>query len=197
MSINKQLYFGIFGISSLFGAFCLLLIILTSTKLFFSYNSNMKSLFNTIDTNIVALNGENADLFGQLLFTQGKFEPYILRYYFNLFDDFGKELMDIINIEQSEINKYFISSNYYTDNTNYCNKENSNCFFVYSRGNIDDSLKKKLYILRPILDRSLEVSSYTRSYFNIFNKFNFYDKESNAFITYKYSKDFIKSAFNE
>ena len=196
MSINKQLYFGIFGISSLFGVFCLLLIILASTKLFFSYNSNMKSLFNTIDTNIVALNGENADLFGQLLFTQGKFEPYILRYYFNLFDDFGKELMDIINIEQSEINKYFISSNYYTDSTNYCNKENSNCFFIYSRENVDDSLKKKLYILRSILDRSLEVSSYTKGYFNIFNKFNFYDKESNAFISYKYSKDFIKDAFN-
>ena len=55
MSINKQLYFGIFGISSLFGVFCLLLIVLASTKLFFSYNSNMKALFNTIDTNIVAL----------------------------------------------------------------------------------------------------------------------------------------------
>ena len=196
MSINKQLYFGIFGISSLFGAFCLLLIILASTKLFFSYNTHMKSLFNTIDTNIVALNGENADLFGQLLFTQGKFEPYILRYYFNLFDDFGKELMDIIDIEQNEINKYFISYNYYTDNTHYCNKANSNCFFVYSRGNIDDNIKKKLYILRPILDRSLEVSSYTRSYYNIFNKFNLYDKGSNTYITYKYNKDLIKEAFN-
>lgn len=105
----------------------------------------MKALFNTIDTNIVALNGENADLFGQLLFTQGKFEPYILRYYFNLFDNFGKELMDIVNIEQSEINKYFISSNYYTDSTNYCNKENSNCFFVFSRGSIDDNIKKIIF----------------------------------------------------
>lgn len=196
MSINKQLYFGIFGISSLFGVFCLLLIILASTKLFFSYNSNMKALFNTIDTNIVALNGENADLFGQLFFTQGKFEPYILRYYLNLFDDFGKELMDIINIEQSEINKYFISYNYYTDNSNYCNEENSKCFFVYSRGNIDDNLKKKLYILRPLLDRSLEVASYSRGYYNIFNKFNYYDKESNTYITYKYNKDFVKNAFN-
>jgi len=196
MSINKQLYLGIFGISSLFGVFCLLLIVLASTKLFFSYNSNMKALFNTIDTNIVALNGENADLFGQLFFTQGKFEPYILRYYFNLFDDFGKELMDIINIEQSEINKYFISYKYYTDDTNYCNKENSKCFFVYSRGNIDDNLKKKLYILRPLLDRSLEVASYSRGYYNIFNKFNYYDKESNAYITYKYNKDFVKNAFN-
>lgn len=196
MSINKQLYFGIFGISSLFGVFCLLLIILASTKLFFSYNTNMKALFNTIDTNIVALNGENADLFGQLFFTQGKFETYILRYYFNLFDDFGKELMDIINIEQSEINKYFISDYYYNDNTNICNEENSKCFFIYSRGNVDDNLKKKLYILRPILDKSLEVSSYTRGYFNIFNKFNFYDKETNTYITYKYNKNFMKDAFN-
>ena len=73
MSINKQLYFGIFGICLLFGSLSLFLILLASTKLFFNYNERIKSIFNEIDTNIISLNAENADLFGQLLYNQGKF----------------------------------------------------------------------------------------------------------------------------
>lgn len=70
MSINKQLYFGIFGIFALFCFLCLILIILTSLKFFFIYNTKVKSIFNEMDTNIASLNGENADIFGQLAFNQ-------------------------------------------------------------------------------------------------------------------------------
>ena len=118
ISIKKQLYFGIFGVILLFGILCLLLIILASTKLFFSFNKNIKSLFNKINTNIVSLNGENADIFGQLLYTQGRFETLLLRNYFDLLsDNFGEDMLNNINIAQDEINKNF---KFYGDTTDLC-----------------------------------------------------------------------------
>ena len=196
MSINKQLYFGIFGICALFGGLCLILIILASTKLFFSYNIKIKSVFNEIDTNIVSLNGENADLFGQLLFNQGKFETFLLRKYFNtLYEEFGKDLLNYIDIDETEINKHFQIGT--TEISNECYEENSKCFFVYSdTNNINDLTKKILYILIPILDKSLETQSYNKDNFLIFNKFNFFEKENKAFISYKYNKEDIEQNFD-
>jgi len=55
MSINKQLYFGILGICSLFGLISLLLIFLSSVKLFFTYKANIEAVYNGIDDNIVSL----------------------------------------------------------------------------------------------------------------------------------------------
>ena len=46
MSINKQLYFGILGICFLFFLLNLLLIFLSSLKLFFHYNDNIKETYN-------------------------------------------------------------------------------------------------------------------------------------------------------
>ena len=84
MSINKQLYFGILGIYCLFYFLCLLLIFLSSLKLFFHYNDNIKAVYNDLDTNIVSLNSENADIFAQLLFHQGNFETFLFRNYYNI-----------------------------------------------------------------------------------------------------------------
>ena len=195
MSINKQLYFGIFGICALFGGLCLFLILLASTKLFFSYNIKIKSVFNEIDTNIVSLNGENADLFGQLLLNQGKFETFLLRKYFNtLYEEYGKDLLNYINIDENEINKHFKIS---TSEQNECDEENSKCFFVFSEtGTINDLTKKILYFLMPIIDISLETHSFNKDNFLIFNKFNFFEKESKAFISYKYNKNDIDKNFD-
>ena len=195
MSINKQLYFGIFGICALFGGLCLFLILLASTKLFFSYNIKIKSVFNEIDTNIVSLNGENADLFGQLLLNQGKFETFLLRRYFNtLYEEFGKDLLNYINIDETEINKHFQIG---TTTQESCGEENSKCFFVFSdNGSINDLTKKILYFLMPIIDISLETHSFNKDNFLIFNKFNFFEKENNAFISYKYNKNDIEKNFD-
>ena len=196
MSINKQLYFGIFGICALFGGLCLFLILLASTKLFFSYNIKIKSVFNETDTNIVSLNGENADLFGQLLLNQGKFETFLLRKYFNtLYEDFGKDLLSIITVDEIEINNHF--QMHTTTNPNECNEENSKCFFVYSDNNaINDLTKKVLYFLIPIIDVSLDTYSYNKDNFLLFNKFNFFEKENNAFISYKYNEKDIEKNFD-
>ena len=194
MSINKQLYFGIFGICALFGGLCLFLILLASTKLFFSYNLKVKAIFNEIDTNVVSLNGENADLFGQLLFNQGKFETYLIRKYYNILnEEFGIDLINIINIGTFEMDKHFIYSN---DNLeSECDK----CFFVFTQQNINiinDLTKKLLYILKPIIEISLETHAYCKEKFFIFNKFYFYEKENDAFISYKFDKEDIKKNFD-
>ena len=130
MSIKKQLFFGICGISGLFGVLCILLILLASAKLYFSYNLSMKGLFNDLDTKIVSLNGENGDLFGQLLFNQGKFESVLIRNYISSISyDFGKEIVDIFNINPEEINKHF---KFYFDTSDLCNDYDSKCYFIFS-----------------------------------------------------------------
>ena len=199
MSINKQLYIGICGISYLFGVLCLILIFFASSKLFYSYNLRLKSIFNEMDTNIVSLNAENADLFGQLLYEQGKFESFIVRnYYNNLFNEFGKELVGILNIEESEINEHFILSTDYSESEfeiHSCQEENSKCFFVIGTENISDNTKKLLFLLIPTLDISLDIRAYNKDNFLIFNKFNFY--EDNKYIIYKYNKEDINLSFNK
>ena len=193
MSINKQLYIGICGISFLFGVLCLLLILLASAKLFFSYNLRMKTIFNEIDTNIVALNGENADIFGQLLYNQGKFESYLVRnYYNNLVLDFGKELVENLIIEKTEINNHFKLN---TDTSDLCEEENSKCYFVFKKSkDVSDLTKKILYILIPILEISLDTRAYNKDNFLIFNKFNFYENET--YLLYKYNKTDIEANFS-
>ena len=194
ISIKKQLYFGIFGVILLFGILCLLLIILASTKLFFSFNKNIKSLFNKIDTNIVSLNGENADIFGQLLYTQGRFETLLLRNYFDLLsDNFGEDMLNNINIDQDEINKNF---KFYGDTTDLCEEEGSKCFFVFSESKINNDLKKRLFFLKPIIDMTLVINSYNKESIKVFNNFDFFDKESNSYISYKYNKLSIQQKFN-
>ena len=192
MSINKQLYFGIFGICLLFGSLSLFLILLASTKLFFNYNERIKSIFNEIDTNIISLNAENADLFGQLLYNQGKFESYLIRNYYNiLLHDFGKELVKNLIIENTEINNHF---KLHTDTSNLCEEEDSKCFFVYNNNKVvSDSTKKILYILIPILDISLDIRAYNKDNILIFNKFNFYENET--YLLYKYNKTEININF--
>ena len=194
MSINKQLYFGIFGISFLFGILCLFLIFLSSYKLFSIYNTRIKALFNELDTNIISLNAENADLFGQILFHQGKFESFLIRnYYSNLLYNFGEELVKNINIEETELNKHF---KLYTDTSNLCVEENSKCFFIYNNINtIDNFTKKKLYFLIPILDMSLDIRGYNKDNLVIFKKFVFY--ENNVYYLYKYNKTNFELNFSQ
>ena len=194
MSIKNQLFFGICGISALFSALCILLILLASSKLYFSYNLAMKGLFNDIDTKIVSLNGENGDLFGQLLFNQGKFESVLIRNYLSSISyEFGKEIVDIFDIDSSEINRHI---KFYFDSTNLCNEIGSKCFFIFSEQNqINDSTKKLLYYLLPLIDISLDMYAYNKDNFKIFNKFHFYEKENRAYISYKYDKKDIDKNF--
>ena len=192
MSINKQLYLGIFGICILFGVLCLILILLASIKLFISYNLKIKALFNEIDTNIVSLNGENADLFGQLIFYQGKFETFLLRNYYDILnEEFGKDLLNMI-IDSNEISNYF---KFYQDNSDLCNEENSKCYFVFGDDTLDVLIKKVLYCLIPVIEISLQTHAYNKNNYLIFNKFHFYDKENKAFISYKYNKEDIETNF--
>ena len=199
MSINKQLYFGIFGISSLFGGLCLILILLASTKLFFSYNIRIKSVFNEMDTNIVSLNGENADLFGQLLFNQGKFETFLYRNFYNIFyEELGENLLKMINIDSVEINKHF---KLFTDQSELCDEKDSKCFFVFSKNNqtitINNKTKTILYIFIPLIEISLDIYSFNKDNYLVFNKFHFFDRENSAYISYKYNKENIMTNFRE
>ena len=194
MSIKKQLFFGICGISALFGILCILLILLASAKLYFSYNLSMKGLYNDLDTKIVSLNGENGDLFGQLLFNQGKFESVLIRNYISSISyDFGKEIIDIFNINSDEINKHF---KFYFDLSNLCNEHGSKCYFIFSEQNhINDSTKRLLYYLLPLIDISLDMYAYNKDNFKIFNKFHFYEKDNRAYISYKYNKEDVDKNF--
>jgi hypothetical protein len=151
-----------------------------------SYNLRIKAIFNEMDTTIVSLNAENADLFGQLLFDQGKFESFFVRNYFNnLIYGYGKELVNNILIEDNDIQNHFVL---YTENKVACQKENSKCFFVFSDSSekISSETKKVLYLLIPTLDMSLDIRAYNKDNFLIFNKFNFYENE--AYFIYKYNK---------
>ena len=194
MSIKKQLFFGICGISALFGVLCILLILLASAKLYFSYNLAMKGLFNDLDTKIVALNGENGDLFGQLLFNQGKFESFLIRNYINVISyDFGKEILNTFNINSDEINKHF---KFFFDSSDLCSEHGSKCYFIFAEEkNINDSTKRLLYYLLPLIDISLDMYAYNKENFKIFNKFHFYEKENRAYISYKYNKEDINKNF--
>ena len=194
MSIKKQLFFGICGISALFGVLCILLILLASAKLYFSYNLAMKGLFNDLDTKIVALNGENGDLFGQLLFNQGKFESFLIRNYINVISyDFGKEILNTFNINSDEINKHF---KFFFDSSDLCSEHGSKCYFIFAEEkNINDSTKRLLYYLLPLIDISLDKYAYNKENFKIFNKFHFYEKENRAYISYKYNKEDINKNF--
>ncbi len=164
MSINKQLYFGIFGILALFCFLCLILILLASLKFFFIYNTKIKSIFNEMDTNIASLNGENADIFGQLAFNQGKFEAFFLRRYFNTFNNkFGEDFLNIFRIDSEEINNHF---KFHNDQSELCKEGNSKCFFVFSdNNNINELNKKILYFLIPTIEISLKTNSYNKEFF--------------------------------
>ena len=196
MSINKQLYFGIFGISFIFGGLCLILILLASIKLFFSYNIKIKSIINEMDTNIVSLNGENVDLFGQLLFNQGKFETFLFRNYFNIFyEEFGENLLKMINFDSLEINNHF---KLYTDQSDLCEEKDSKCFFVFQKNitfTINSKTKTILYIFIPLIEISLDINSFNKENYLVFNKFHFFDRESKAYISYKYNKENIMKNF--
>jgi hypothetical protein len=149
---------------------------------------------NDLDTKIVSLNGENGDLFGQLLFNQGKFESFLIRNYIKTISyEFGEEIISIFNINLDEINKHI---KFYFDSTDLCNEDGSKCYFIFSEQNhINDSTKRLLYFLLPIIDISLDMYAYNKDNFKIFNKFHFYDKENKAYISYKYNKEDININF--
>ena len=183
MSINKQLYFGILGTSFLFCFLCILLILLSSLKLFFHFNDNIKYVYNELDTNIVSLNAEIADIYAQLLFHQGNFETYFYRnYYNNLNEEIGRNLLSTINIDDDEINLKFHFYNI-SGSENCTNDEK--CYFVFG-SQLNNETKKKLYILIPTIEISLDTYSFNKENLKIFNKFNFYEKESGAYISYEY-----------
>ena len=183
MSINKQLYFGILGTSFLFCFLCILLILLSSLKLFFHFNDNIKYVYNELDTNIVSLNAEIADIYAQLLFHQGNFETYVYRnYYNNLNEEIGRNLLSTINIDDDEINLKFHFYNI-SGSENCTNDEK--CYFVFG-SQLNNETKKKLYILIPTIEISLDTYSFNKEDLKIFNKFNFYEKESGAYISYEY-----------
>jgi len=183
MSINKQLYFGILGTSFLFCFLCILLILLSSLKLFFHFNDNIKYVYNELDTNIVSLNAEIADIYAQLLFHQGNFESYFYRnYYNNLNEEIGRNLLSTINIDDNEINLKFHFYNI-SGSENCTNDEK--CYFVFG-SQLNNETKKKLYILIPTIEISLDTYSFNKEDLKIFNKFNFYEKESGAYISYEY-----------
>ena len=183
MSINKQLYFGILGTSFLFCFLCILLLLLSSLKLFFHFNDNIKYVYNELDTNIVSLNAEIADIYAQLLFHQGNFETYFYRnYYNNLNEEIGRNLLSTINIDDDEINLKFHFYNI-SGSENCTNDEK--CYFVFG-SQLNNETKKKLYILIPTIEISLDTYSFNKEDLKIFNKFNFYEKESGAYISYEY-----------
>ena len=183
MSINKQLYFGILGTSFLFCFLCILLILLSSLKLFFHFNDNIKYVYNELDTNIVSLNAEIADIYAQLLFHQGNFETYFYRnYYNNLNEEIGRNLLSTINIDDDDINLKFHFYNI-SGSENCTNDEK--CYFVFG-SQLNNETKKKLYILIPTIEISLDTYSFNKEDLKIFNKFNFYEKASGAYISYEY-----------
>jgi hypothetical protein len=51
---------------------------------------------------------------------------------------------------------------------------------------LNNETKKKLYILIPTIEISLDTYSFNKEDLKIFNKFNFYEKESGAYISYEY-----------
>ena len=194
MSINKQLYFGIFGICFLFFLLCLSLIFFSCLKLFLTYNGNIKAYYNKLDTNIVSLNAENADIFAQLFLNQGNFETYLFRKYYNIISSqIGNDLLKTIN-ENEEIKNHFIFSN----SENY--EENcEKCFFVF-KGQTPNLLAeemKKLYIFIPSIEISLDTYSFTKDNLLIFNKFNFFIPNKNAYISYKYDNKDVTEHFNK
>ena len=193
MSINKQLYFGILGTSFLFCFLCILLILLSSLKLFFHFNDNIKYVYNELDTNIVSLNAEIADIYAQLLFHQGNFETYFYRnYYNNLNEEIGRNLLSTINIDDDEINLKFHFYNI-SGSENCTNDEK--CYFVFG-SQLNNETKKKLYILIPTIEISLDTYSFNKEDLKIFNKFNFYEKESGAYISYEYHIQYINSSIS-
>ena len=194
MSINKQLYFGILGIYCLFCFLCLLLLFLSSLKLFFHYNDNIKAVFNDLDTNIVSLNSENADIFAQLLFHQGNFETYLFRKYYNIMNNqIGNSLLDTLN-EGIEINSSFVFHPLDND-TALC--ENKKCFFVFNSTKIiNQNLKKILYMFIPTIEISLDTYTFAKDNLVIFNKFNFYDNESISYISFPFDKNDTNDNFD-
>ncbi len=198
MSINKQLYFGIYGICSLFGLINLILLLLSALKLFFTYKDNIQVIYNEIDDNIVSLNAENADIFSQLLFHQANFETYFFRNYYNILSNdenkIGENLMNSIYFSNDEIKPPFVFS--YNNNEN---EKCENCFFVFKKvaeNPLSDKLKKILFIFRPTIEISLNTYAFSREDLVIFNKFSLYDKDSNAYVSYKYNQEDIKLNFN-
>ena len=202
MSINKQLYFGILGICSLFGLISLLLIFFSSMKLFFTYKANIEAVYNGIDDNIVSLNAEYADIFSQLLFHQANFETFFFRNYYNILSSkdnyIGQNLINSINITNEQIKLHFIFS--FNDNQNVeCEK----CFFVFKKQKEDplsdnmNNILKKLFIFQPTIEVSLDTYVFSRENLVIFNKFSLYDQISNVYISYKYNSEDIKLNFND
>ena len=194
MSINKQLYFGIFGIYFLFFALCLLLLFLSSLKLFFHYNDNVKAYYNEFDTNLVSLNSENADIFIQLFFYQANFETYFFRNYYNIINmTIGNDLLETINLTYDEMKDHFIFSadvNKSDDSSSFLNTNNNSFFVISNNTKLIESIEemKKFYILIPTIEKSLDIYSYTKNNFKIFNRFNIYNRQINAYISYKYNE---------
>ena len=193
MSINKQLYFGIYGIFFLFFPVNLLLVFFSCVKIFFTYNSNIKVYYNEFDTNIVSLNAEIADIFAQLLFHQGNFETYFYRKYYNILrSDMGIKLLETVKAEE-EMNKHFAFS--FSENNEEVDEKS---FFVITN-QMTDELKgqmKKLFIFIPTIEISLDTYAFNKENLIIFNKFSFYDQKSNAYISYKYDKNYIDEHYN-
>ena len=201
MSINKQLYFGILGITSLFCVLCLLLILLSCIKIFITYKLSIQTTFNDLDTNIGSLNLEYSDTFLQLMLQQGKFESYFLRNYYNILSSSkGMALFDILDLNSSDINSHFIYNDNY-NNSDTCKSEDSKCYFIFKNEEMDNDfcrnlLLKQLYIILPTLEVSLNTFSFNKDNFPIFNKFHFYDNQCKFFISYKYNKGDIEKDFN-
>ena len=193
MFINKQLYFGIYGIFFLFFPVNLLLVFFSCVKIFFTYNSNIKVYYNEFDTNIVSLNAEIADIFAQLLFHQGNFETYFYRKYYNILrSDMGIKLLETVKAEE-EMNKHFAFS--FSENNEEVDEKS---FFVITN-QMTDELKgqmKKLFIFIPTIEISLDTYAFNKENLIIFNKFSFYDQKSNAYISYKYDKNYIDEHYN-
>ena len=166
-------------------------------------NDNIKSTYNDLDTNIVSLNAEYADISSQLLLSQGNFETYFLRKYYNILCndeiEIGKELLKTINGD-NKINSFF---NYYKKNIDSCGSEDSKCYFIFpsvsSRSGTDekDVPKKVLYVLKPTIEISLDTYAFNKDNLVLFDKFNFYDSNSNTYISYKYSKTDVKNNLND
>ena len=130
------------------------------------------------------------------MFHQGNFETFFYRNYYNTLDEeIGVNLLNTINIEENEIDSHFIFSDNYEEESNPCQSNEQKCYFVFG-SELDKNLKKKLFILIPTIDISLDIYAFNREDLKIFNKFNFYDKGSGAYISYQYSKSDIDTNFN-
>ena len=89
----------------------------------------------------------------------------------------GNELLETINLTYDEMKDHFIFSadvNRSDDSSSFLNTNNNSFFVISNNTKLIESIEemKKFYILIPTIEKSLDIYSYTKNNFKIFNRFN-------------------------